>query len=453
MTEQVTKAMGGIEKPVNQSRVFIITESHLEPYLNLETEKVATVTEVIKLNINARSEEHLKHIFDDSMFRGYTKPTFVLIDDRHLYAGKIAELVDKVNVYKNINVKIIDITSRTLIEILMEQADLELQSRFDELKASLTTSLEAQINKPGEFHIDLTDVPLPKSIEVIKTHLDGVGATQRQQVLGRLKRQPQEEHTDPYLSYGEAIEMCKKGIDVACVNWMADAFLTVNSGAYVHADNFWSPGNKRVAMSRPDHSMSVYAHFLRTDNYGTVPHMVDFNDQFSEWIVASDRVKVKNAKIDKTDGLDKLVLEFGLDTFSTPDFELAPFWLVYEVLAKLPQRVTVVSDNPKSLLPHIVGSMKEFHQQRHNIVEESFQIDEDGIEGTHYDFRGVDFLCSIGLNDLLKRIEAGEIKDVILDDDSFKTDLRLDEVKEALQKANANWVTVSVKEQLFGIIE
>ena len=65
MTEQVTKAMGGIEKPVNQSRVFIITESHLEPYLNLETEKVATVTEVIKLNINARSEEHLKHIFDN----------------------------------------------------------------------------------------------------------------------------------------------------------------------------------------------------------------------------------------------------------------------------------------------------------------------------------------------------------------------------------------------------
>jgi hypothetical protein len=37
------------------------------------------------------------------------------------------------------------------------------------------------------------------------------------------------ERPDPYLSYGEAIEMCKKGIDVASVNWTADEFLTVTS--------------------------------------------------------------------------------------------------------------------------------------------------------------------------------------------------------------------------------
>ena len=65
----------------------------------------------------------------------------------------------------------------------------------------------------------------------------------------------------------------------------------------------------------------------------------------------------------------------------------------------------------------------------------------------------MDFVCSIGLNDILKRIEAGEFKDVILDDDSFKTDFRLEKIAGALQRTDANWVSVSVKEQLFGITE
>ena len=258
---------------------------------------------------------------------------------------------------------------------------------------------------------------------------------------------------DPYLSYGEAIEMCKKGIDVACVNWKAGEFLTVNSGAIVHADNFWSPGNKRMAMANPDQSLAVFPHFLRTTKYGTVPHMVDFNDQFSEWVVASDRIKVKSVDVNNDEGLSKLTLHYALDTFSTPDFELAPFWIVYDVLAKLPSRVTVISDNPKSELPHIVGSMKEAHEYRRQIVEESYQFDEDGIDDNMYPHRGVDFVCNIGLNDILKSIEAGEFKDVILDNDSFKTDFSLEKIKEALQQTDANWVSVSVKEQLFGITE
>ena len=48
---------------------------------------------------------------------------------------------------------------------------------------------------------------------------------------------------------------------------------------------------------------------------------------------------------------------------------------------------------------------------------------------------------------------ADEFLTLTLDDDSIKTDFRLDKIKEALQKANANWVTVSVKEQLFGITD
>ena len=257
------------------------------------------------------------------------------------------------------------------------------------------------------------------------------------------------EHPDPYLSYGEAIEMCKKGIDVASVNWRAGEFLTVNTGAVVHADNFWSPGNKRMAMASLDQSLSVFPHFLRTTKYGTVPHMVDFNDQFSEWVVASNRIKVKTVSVDG----NKVTLHYALDTFTTPDFELAPFWIVYDVLANLPQRITVISDDPKSALPHIIGSMKEAHDYRRQIVEESYQFGEDGIDDNMYPHRGVEFVCNGGLNDVIKRIEAGEFKDVILDDDSIKTDFRLDKIKEALQKADVNWVTVSVKEQLFGITE
>ena len=347
----------------------------------------------------------------------------------------------------------------TALELFGKTAGIEIfkPNEIEEFKKHIALTdeeleerklLMAQSQTPNTLHVDVSDMPMPDSIKAMKERVEKFDALQKRNSARESIR-----GYGPYLSYGEAIEMCKNGIDVACVNWPADTFLTVNNGAYVHADNFWSPGNKRVAMSRPDKSMSVFPHFLRTDSFGTLPHMVDFNDQFSEWVVASDRVKVKNAKIDKTDGLDKLVLEFGLDTLSTPDFELAPFWIVYDVLAKLPRRVTVIGDNRNSLLPHIVGSMKEAHQQRSNIIEESFNIDEDGIEGTHYNFRGVDFLCSIGLNHTVDRIRAGELTDVILDYDSFKTDFRLDKLKEALQKADVNWVTVSVKEQLFGITE
>lgn len=294
-----------------------------------------------------------------------------------------------------------------------------------------------QAKQNDAMHVDVSNMEMPSSVKQVMEHL--------QKQSGK--------RPNPYLSYGEAIEMCKTGIDVACVNWSADTFLTVNTGAYVHADNFWSPGNKRMALSRPDKSMSVFPHFLRTNYWGTVPHMVDFNDQFSEWVVASDRIKVKSVDVNTDEGLPKLTLRYALDTFSTPDFELAPFWIVYDVLAKLPHRVTVIGDNPKSELPHIVGSMKEAHDNRQQIVEESYQFDEDGIDDNMYPHRGVDFVCSIGLNDILKRIEAGEFKDVILDDDSFKTDFRLEKIKKALQRTNANWVTVSVKEQLFGISE
>ena len=261
------------------------------------------------------------------------------------------------------------------------------------------------------------------------------------------------ERPDPYLSYGEAIEMCKKGIDVASVNWTADEFLTLTSAQIVPASQFWSPSNRRAAEAKPEKSLIVDNYFLRTNKYSTVPHQVCFADMFDEWMVATDRIKVKSVDVNNDEDLSKLTLHYALDTFSTPDFELAPFWIVYDVLAKLPSRVTVISDNPRSELPHIVGSMKEAHDYRQQIVEESYQFDEDGIDDNMYPHRGVDFVCSIGLNDILKRIEAGEFKDVILDDDSFKTDFRLEKIKKALQRTNANWVTVSVKEQLFGITE
>lgn len=316
-------------------------------------------------------------------------------------------------------------------------------------------SIQTHYNKPGELHVDVSGIPMSDNIKAVKERVEKFKEMQTfKDIRDSMKDfDPNEPRPDPYLSYGEAIEMCKRGIDVACVNWKADEFLTFNTGMAVHAKDFWSAGNKRAAMARSDQTLSVFPHTLRTSSYGTVPHMVDFNDQCSEWVVATDRVKVKSVDVNTDEGLSKLTLRYALDTFSTPDFELAPFWIVYDVLAKLPHRVTVIGDNPKSELPHIVGSMKEAHDYRCQIVEESYQFDEDGIDDSMYPHRGVDFVCSIGLNDILKSIEAGEFKDVILDNDSFKTDFRLDKVKEALQSANANWVTVSVKEQLFGITE
>lgn len=258
---------------------------------------------------------------------------------------------------------------------------------------------------------------------------------------------------DPYLSFGEAIEMCKKGIDVACVNWGADEFLTITHAQIVPANQFWSPSNRRVAEAKPEKALIVDNYFLRTNKYSTVPYQVSFADMFDEWVVATDRIKVKSVDVNNDEGLSKLTLHYALDTFTIPDFELAPFWIVYDVLAKLPQRVTVISDDPKSALPHIVGSMKEAHEHRQQIVKESYQFGEDGIDDNMYPHRGVEFVCSIGLNDVINRIEAGEFTDVILDDDSIKTDFRLDKIKETLQKADVNWVTVSVKEQLFGITD
>ena len=308
--------------------------------------------------------------------------------------------------------------------------------------------LMAKVEAPKSIHIDV-DSFSPEVKQKTKEFIDKFKA----RFLGIHSSNDNPKRPNPYLSYGEAIEMCKKGIDVASVNWTADEFLTLTSAQIVPANQFWSPSNRRVAEAKPEKSLIVDNYFLRTNKYSTVPYQVSFGDMFDVWVVATDRIKVKSVDVNTDEGLPKLTLRYALDTFSTPDFELAPFWIVYDVLAKLPHRVTVIGDNPKSGLPHIVGSMKEAHDNRQQIVEESYQFDEDGIDDNMYPHRGVDFVCSIGLNDILKRIEAGEFKDVILDDDSFKTDLRLEKIKEALQRTNVNWVTVSVKEQLFGITE
>ena len=315
--------------------------------------------------------------------------------------------------------------------------------------------LMAQTQSHDTLHVDVTDMKMPDSIKAMKERVEKFKEMQTfKDIRDSMKDfDPNEPRPDPYLSYGEAIEMCKKGIDVACVNWGADEFLTITHAQIVPANQFWSPSNRRVAEAKPEKSLIVDNYFLRTNKYSTVPYQVSFADMFDEWVVATDRIKVKSVDVNTDEGLPKLTLRYALDTFSTPDFELAPFWIVYDVLAKLPHRVTVIGDNPKSELPHIVGSMKEAHDNRQQIVEESYQFDEDGIDDNMYSHRGVDFVCSIGLNDILKRIEAGEFKDVILDDDSFKTDLRLEKIKEALQGANVNWCSVSIKEQVYGIFE
>ena len=354
----------------------------------------------------------------------------------------------------------------TALELFGKTAGIEIfkPNEIEEFKKHIALTdeeleerklLMAQVQSHDTLHVDVTDMKMPDSIKAMKERVEKFKEMQTfKDIRDSMKDfDPNEPRPDPYLSYGEAIEMCKKGIDVACVNWGADEFLTITHAQIVPANQFWSPSNRRVAEAKPEKSLIVDNYFLRTNKYSTVPHQVSFADMFDEWVVATDRIKVKSVDVNTDEGLPKLTLRYALDTFSTPDFELAPFWIVYDVLAKLPHRVTVIGDNPKSELPHIVGSMKEAHDNRQQIVEESYQFDEDGIDDNLYPHRGVDFVCSIGLNDILKRIEAGEFKDVILDDDSFKTEFRLEKIKEALQRTNVNWVTVSVKEQLFGITE
>lgn len=315
---------------------------------------------------------------------------------------------------------------------------------------SQRTELTAQVRSPEVLHIDASDMSIPPSISHIKDKVEKFAEMQkRKDVKARMTDyDPEAERPDPYLSYGEAIEMCKKGIDVTCVNWRAGEFLTVNTGAVVHADNFWSPGNKRMAMASLDQSLSVFPHFLRTTKYGTVPHMVDFNDQFSEWVVASDRIKVKTVSVDG----NKVTLHYALDTFSTAEFELAPFWLAYDVLADLPNNVTVITDNDANVLVHIIASMKEAHDNQRQIVEESFEI-YNGRIPEELPNRGVGHYPMSGLNNTIEAIRQGTFTHVIVDSDSFKTDFRLEAIKTALKEAKVNWASISVKEQLFGITE
>ena len=570
-----------IKMSTNKSRIVVITEETLSRSLRLSLDQVNDSIDVININIPATDEEHVKRVFDDKVFRGYTKPTFVLIDDRHKYADTICTLAKTMNVHGNINVKIIDMRDKSLNEIIKQQADLEVQERFETMKAAQLVSLEpkpftqvtrgtsyltsgvvlsddvmfgsrfdASINcfiytssekyllpwfntlimnlaiSKREFpmlkaviyafddernqpmlgderdhqfvsrHIiaalelfgDMTGVKIFKANEVAEfmqcialTPLEEeeramlvVQAKQTDAIkidansfppevkrkamefMNKVKGQFLRVHTsnndpkrpNPYLSYGEAIEMCKSGIDVTCVNWRAGEFLTVNTGSVVHADNFWSPGNKRTAMANADQSLSVFPHFLRTTKYGTIPHMVDFNDQFSEWVVASDRIKVKTYSVDG----NKFTLHYALDTFSTAEFELAPFWMAYDVLADLPNNVTIITDNDANVLVHIIASMKEAHDNQRQIIEESFEI-YDGRIPEEFPNRGITHYPISGLNNTIEAIRQGTFTHVIVDSDSFKTDFRLEAIKSALQEAKVNWASISVKEQLFGISE
>ena len=301
----------------------------------------------------------------------------------------------------------------------------------------------AKVEAPNTLHVDVSDMPIPDSIKAMKERVEKSDALQKRNSVRESIR-----GYGPYLSYGEAIEMCKNGIDVTCVNWRAGEFLTVNTGAVVHADNFWSPGNKRMAMANVDQSLSVFPHFLRTTKYGTIPHMVDFNDQFSEWVVASDRIKVKTYSVDG----NKFTLHYALDTFSTAEFELAPFWMAYDVLADLPNNVTIITDNDANVLVHIIASMKEAHDNQRQIIEESFEI-YDGRIPEEFPNRGITHYSISGLNNTIEAIRQGTFTHVIVDSDSFKTDFRLEAIKSALQEAKVNWVSISVKEQLFGISE
>lgn len=486
-------------------------------------------------NIPATDEEHVKRVFDDKVFRGYTKPEFVLIDGRHKETMKVTQLtslepkpftqVMRGTSYltsgvvlsddvmfgsqfdASINCFIYTSNEKYLLPwfnaLIMNLANSKRE--FPMLKAVIY-AFDDERNQPmlGDlrdhdfvsYHIiaalelfgDMTGVKIFKANEVeefmqcitltpqeeeeramlvaqakqtdaIKIDANSFPPEVKRKAMefmNKVKGQFLEVHSsinnpkrpNPYLSYGEAIEMCKNGIDVTCVNWRAGEFLTVNTGAVVHADNFWSPGNKRMAMSNPDQSLPVFPHFLRTTKYGTVPHMVDFNDQFSEWVVASDRIKVKTVSVD---GI-KFTLHYALDTFSTAEFELAPFWLAYDVLADLPNNVTVITDNNANVLVHIIASMKGAHDNQHQIIEESFEIYNGRIPEELYN-RGVSHYPISSLNNTIEAIRQGTFTHVIVDSDSFKTDLRLDAIKTALQEAKVNWASISVKEQLFGITE
>lgn len=447
--KQVSKTKG--IKP----RVIVISEETLVRSLKLQLRKVDEKFEVTKLLIPELSEANVKHIFIDKIFRGQTSPTFVLIDDRHKYAKLIADLANEMNVYRNLLVRITDLRNQDLNGIIFDQANLEMRERLDKVVESKIRSAEAHYNKPGELHVDVSGIPMPDSIKAVKERVEKFKEMHSHTDIRTSMKDfdPNEPRPDPYLSYGEAIEMCKRGINVASVNWGADEFLTVTHAQIVPADNFWSPGNRRVAEASPDKTLIVDNYFLRTNKYSTVPHMVSFADQFDEWVIATDRVKVISVNTTNTEALT-LTLNFALDTFRTPEFELAPFWIVYDVLAPLPTLVTVIGDNKVSNLPAVVGCMKEAHDQRQHFVSQTFTLSENGLidERDNYNPQVQHHVIDV-LATTIERIKEGAYTHVVVDTDSFKTESQLEKIKEALQEANVLWCSVSYKEQVFGISE
>lgn len=225
---------------------------------------------------------------------------------------------------------------------------------------------------------------------------------------------------DKYMSYAEAIELCKKGVTVACELWSTNDFISFKQGT-----------------------------FTRYTSHGTYPHNVEEGDAYSEknWLLADYRVKANKVEIrERYTGSYGMFFSFDLDSAKEPTFKNTPFANVYDVLCYLHPNITVIGAKKESNLPNIVSVLHEVHLGRKPFSRMDYPLDKNGMlvndtsKVFHYVIKDIEQAEA--------RIVSREFPAVIVDTDSFGTQYLYKLITDALTKAGVKWVAVSVIEEV-----
>ena len=234
----------------------------------------------------------------------------------------------------------------------------------------------------------------------------------------------------PYLTYGEAIELCKKGVDVACATWELTRWLT-----------YHPTGN----------SSNSGPHFVEYDYGQLAVSPIHPRSMHTGWIIADYRRRLESIVVGERSsetGLIMVGLNYKLMMPGTPEYDDAIFKDVYRLIGTQFRTPLVLSENPDSVLKNLVSSMEHAYRMRRNLAFDQLLINEEGVDITGQRESSVKLICSTSIDDTIKRIESGEIYHVVIDTDSFKDENSLVRIKQALEQANSDFASLSLKEQL-----
>lgn len=175
------------------------------------------------------------------------------------------------------------------------------------------------------------------------------------------------EHVDPILSFGEAIELCKKGVPVACTSMSADEFVVLTPTQLVVADKFWNEHNRNAAL-RNGGSLVVCDYFMKTNSYSTVPYTVTNENIFTDWVKADTERRLVNIKITKDEDNDDAINLFFKPIPKEHQDAPTPFWVAYDELNMNDDKVVVIGTYHRSmaLLASIIDIMITERKTRDN---------------------------------------------------------------------------------------